>query len=382
MSSSPRVALVLGAGGSVGHSFHVGVLSALADELGWDARAADLVIGTSAGSVVGAGLRAGLAPADMRARALGRPLSPEGSRLVAVGEEAIARVTRSAGEDEDGDAAHPAIDDDAQVVDDLDEGAGDSDASAAASVAELAARVRQLRIASPGRVLRAIREPWRVTPGSLFSAMVPPGRRPTAHLGAPYDALFGPAWPDRSLWIVAVQLDVGNRVVFGRGEVPATVGEAVQASCAVPGYFAPVTVNGERFVDGGVHSTTNADLAASLIAPAATHPAAARPAEPTAPDLVIVVAPMSPERPGTELSPRTAVRQIARRWLAGELVGLRDRGIETVTFQPNAADLAEMSGDTMDPAKTPAVVEQAYASTSERLRDPEIADRLAPLANN
>ena len=105
MSSSPRVALVLGAGGSVGHSFHVGVLSALADELGWDARAADLVIGTSAGSVVGAGLRAGLAPADMRARALGRPLSPEGSRLVAVGEEAIARVTRSAGEDEDGDAA-------------------------------------------------------------------------------------------------------------------------------------------------------------------------------------------------------------------------------------------------------------------------------------
>ena len=65
---------------------------------------------------------------------------------------------------------------------------------------------------------------------------------------------------------MAVHLDVGTRVVFGgadRAAYPdATVGQAVQASCAVPGYFAPVVVGGERFVDGGVHSTTNADVAA------------------------------------------------------------------------------------------------------------------------
>ena len=96
--------------------------------------------------------------------------------------------------------------------------------------------------------------------------MIPAGRLPTDHLGAPYDALFGDRWPPEPLWIVAVHLDVGHRVVFGGAVVAAdpdaTVAQAVQASCAVPGYFAPVVVGGERFVDGGVHSTTNADVAA------------------------------------------------------------------------------------------------------------------------
>lgn len=371
--SSPRVALVLGAGGSVGHAFHVGVLCALSEELGWDARSAELIIGTSAGSVVAAGLRAGLDPLDMRARALGGPLSPAGRHIVRTGEAAIAGL---------------AVDVD-EADDDVDATAGEDDSPAADGpfdgVAELATRVRQMRMASPERVLRAFREPWRVTPGSLFSAMVPPGRRPTDYLGAPYDALFGSGWPQASLWIVAVKLDVGSRVVFGRDEAPpvdaATVGQAVQASCAVPGYFAPVTIDGERYVDGGVHSTTNADLAANLVADARTHPASAEPLEPVVPDLVIVSAPMSPERPGPELSPRSAVRQIARRWLAGEMVGLRDRGVEAVAFQPNADDLAQMSGNTMDPEKAPAVIAQAYASTVARLRDPDTADRLAVLGS-
>src|SRR5688500_10328808 len=95
MTSSPRVALVLGAGGSVGHAYHVGVLSALADELRWDARSAELIVGTSAGSVVGAGLRAGLDALDMRARALGRPLSPSGRHIVRAGEAAIAQMAET-----------------------------------------------------------------------------------------------------------------------------------------------------------------------------------------------------------------------------------------------------------------------------------------------
>ena len=374
--------MVLGAGGSVGHAFHVGVLSALADELGWDARSADLIVGTSAGSVVGAGLRAGLGPLDMRARALGQPLSPAGRRIVQTGEEALASVQSAdqadAGAGVQGEAGAGA-EDGVGVENRADDGAPAADGPFD-GVLELATRMRQMRMASPERVLRALREPWRVTPGSLFSAMVPPGRRPTGYLGAPYDALFGTAWPASSLWIVAVELDVGTRVVFGRDDLDATVGQAVQASCAVPGYFAPVTVDGARFVDGGVHSTTNADLAAHLIDVARAHPASADPVEPAAPDLVIVIAPMSPERPGTEWSPRAAVRQMARRWLAGEVLGLRNRGVEAVTFQPNADDLAQMSGNTMDPSKAPAVIEQAYASTIVRLRDPDIADRLAILS--
>ena len=63
-----RIGLVLGAGGVVGHAFHAGVLSALAEATDWDARNAELIVGTSAGSVVGSVLRAGLAPADLAAQ--------------------------------------------------------------------------------------------------------------------------------------------------------------------------------------------------------------------------------------------------------------------------------------------------------------------------
>src|SRR6478735_7027457 len=59
------IALVLGAGGTVGHAVHAGVLAALGDVCGWDARRADVVVGTSAGSVVAVLLRAGMPPADL-----------------------------------------------------------------------------------------------------------------------------------------------------------------------------------------------------------------------------------------------------------------------------------------------------------------------------
>ena len=90
------------------------------------------------------------------------------------------------------------------------------------------------------------------------------GRQPTDHIAEPLQALFGDRWPAEPLWIVAVQLDTGRRVVFGRaGEPSATVAEATQASCAIPAYFEPPTIGGMRYVDGGVHSTTNADVVAA-----------------------------------------------------------------------------------------------------------------------
>ena len=77
-----RIGLVLGAGGAVGGAFHAAVLDALAEDTGWDPRTAEVIVGTSAGSVTGALLRAGLAPADLAARALGRPISPAGSAVL------------------------------------------------------------------------------------------------------------------------------------------------------------------------------------------------------------------------------------------------------------------------------------------------------------
>ncbi len=81
-----RVGLVLGAGGVTGGAFHAGVLSALAEVMGWDARTAEIVVGTSAGSVTGAVLRAGLPPTDLAAPRGGTVAVGRGpSRLVTPG---------------------------------------------------------------------------------------------------------------------------------------------------------------------------------------------------------------------------------------------------------------------------------------------------------
>nr|MDP9335257.1 patatin-like phospholipase family protein [Actinomycetota bacterium] len=78
-----RIGLVLGAGGAVGHAFHAGVLAGLAEVAGWDARDAEVIVGTSAGSVVGALLRAGLSAPDLAARSTDNTLSEEGQRIAA-----------------------------------------------------------------------------------------------------------------------------------------------------------------------------------------------------------------------------------------------------------------------------------------------------------
>ena len=54
-----KIGLVLGAGGVVGMSYHAGVLQALSEHGGFDPSSADLIVGTSAGSVVGTLLRSG-----------------------------------------------------------------------------------------------------------------------------------------------------------------------------------------------------------------------------------------------------------------------------------------------------------------------------------
>jgi NTE family protein len=76
-----RIGLVLGAGGAVGHAYHSGVLAGLAEATGWDPRDAEIVVGTSAGSVVGALLRAGVSAPDLAAHSTDGELSEEGARI-------------------------------------------------------------------------------------------------------------------------------------------------------------------------------------------------------------------------------------------------------------------------------------------------------------
>src|SRR5688500_1337463 len=78
----PRIGLVLGAGGVVGQAYHAGVLAALEHDLGWDPRTAELIVGSSAGSVTGALLRLGVSASDLAAFAVEAPLSVEGTPLM------------------------------------------------------------------------------------------------------------------------------------------------------------------------------------------------------------------------------------------------------------------------------------------------------------
>src|SRR6202034_136328 len=78
----PTVGLVLGAGGVVGQAYQAGVLAALEREAGWDARDADIIVGTSAGSVTGAALRVGVPATDLAAAMFGVPTSRKGGALL------------------------------------------------------------------------------------------------------------------------------------------------------------------------------------------------------------------------------------------------------------------------------------------------------------
>jgi NTE family protein len=73
--------------------------------------------------------------------------------------------------------------------------------------------------------------------------------------------LTEPEWPQRELKITAVDVETGEFVVFDRTS-GVDLASAVAASCAVPGVWPPVTIDGARYMDGGVRSGSNADLAA------------------------------------------------------------------------------------------------------------------------
>jgi len=73
--------------------------------------------------------------------------------------------------------------------------------------------------------------------------------------------LPSPEWPSRRMLLVAVDAETGETRVFDR-EAGVNLIDAVAASCAVPGIWPPVSIGGRRYVDGGIRSSDNADLAA------------------------------------------------------------------------------------------------------------------------
>lgn len=313
-----RIGLVLGAGGIAGHAFHAGTLKALHEATGWDARDAELIVGTSAGSHVGALLRAGLSPADVAARYVGAGGSPDGTQL-----------RRRAG--------------DAEAVP--------------------TPRLRVAGMAAPRLVLRAVRHPLQVRPAAVAAAALPPGRVSLRPFAARVRWAFDDHWPTEPLWLPALRLTDGARVVFGRGDAPDTdVGTAVAASCAVPAWFTPVEVGGTAYIDGGVHSPTNADLLEGLGL-----------------DLVVVSSPMSVSRSNRRPAADLLARVAMGRRLASEVAGLERGGTEVLVLQPTAADLGAMGLNAMNPHRRRIVLEQAYRTAVGRFQREAWRQRLSPL---
>jgi NTE family protein len=88
---------------------------------------------------------------------------------------------------------------------------------------------------------------------------VPRGRLSLAELGEEVER-SGAEWDGR-LRIAVVELESGRRVMLDGSDPAISVPEAVQASCAIPGVFQPLSVDGSSYVDGGAWSTTNLDTA-------------------------------------------------------------------------------------------------------------------------
>jgi len=247
-------ALVLGGGGTVGTAWTAGLVSGLRRE-GVDLAEADLIVGTSAGAIVGTMLATG------------------------------------------------------QDLDLLDAPASPTDQSGPAPKAD------------PGRmteVFAILRDPSlepadarrRVGRVALAAETI----TEQAHIALISTLITAREWPDRELLITAVDIETGELKVWDRAGV-APLPTAVASSCALPGLFPPITINGRQYMDGGIGSGTNADVA-------------------TGADVLVVVEPLA------HLFPREPLEQELAATGAGTVVTINPDQAALDAFGPNMSDWA------------------------------------------
>ena len=305
--AGPRVGLVLGGGGVLGAAWLIGALGALVRETGWNPETATRVLGTSAGSVVAA---------------------------LAVGSHRPWQLIEDRFESEFLDVM-------------------------AAAVYRMERPERLLRWGS----WRMVTEAWRGGDSMLnrlWAGILPHGLISTADIERMIDTRV-PHWPEHPrLWIVAIDYETGVRHVFrGPGQHHVTVGRAVAASCAIPGFYRPVPVDSHLYVDGGVTSSTNIDLLVD-----------------EGLDLLICMLPLSPATAMARRTPFTRMRAMLQRNLRRNIRAVEAAGTPVLLIEPEgrAADLIGLNF--MNRSRSRRVAHAAAETVHDRLRTPEARAKL------
>lgn len=310
--SPGRVALVLGGGGALGIAWMLGALGALVSETSWDPRLADLIVGTSAGALVGS---------LMLGRGRIWELSPEERH---------------------------------EMVADLLAGARFE-----------AARPFQVRFPGSWPLARSGGHGDRAFHLSrLIAGLAPQGVISTAPISSLVQRLGPRGWPVRPpLAVVATDYRTGERVAFGRPGAPAAaLPDAVAASCAIPAVYRPVDIGGRLYIDGGVSSACDLDLALAC-----------------RPHLVVYLNALS--------SPASARGGRAGRWLRVRLHdhvmrkvrGLEASGAQVALLEPGEDSLRLIGWNPMRRRDAREVGTTAASETTRRLREPDVRRKLVVL---
>jgi NTE family protein len=273
--TSDGSALVLGGGGVTGVAWEIGLLYGLA-ERGIDLSKADLFVGTSAGSVVAAQITRGETLQQLYDHELA---DTTGDRNAVIGTPVLLRFLFA--------QAYPGN--------------------------------RQKGRAWLGRA-------------ALAKKTVPESERRNAiRARVPDDK-----WPETALRIPAVAAETGEVVVFDKDSGVSLI-DAVAASCAVPIVWPPMTVNGTRYIDGGVRSIANVDLAADQ-------------------GRVVVIAPIT-----------AALRHAEKPAVQAAALG---PGVRTAVISPTDAALTAIGRNPLDPDR------RAGSAEAGRAQAARVADRV------
>jgi NTE family protein len=301
-----RRGLVLGCGGTLGAAWTIATLFEVAEQLAWDPRTADLIVGTSAGSELAMLLGAGVSV----------------SRLL-----------------------------DAQL------GASDADPVLARHFANPPPTWPRLRLARPASLARVADL---ARGGSLLTAVTgvfPDGRGDPSATRALVDA-YVPAggWvPHRGTRIAAADFDTTKRVLFGGPRAPqASMRDAVCASFAMPAFFPAVNIAGRRYTDAGIVSPASVDLAV----------------EEGLDEVIVLAPMSSTDPgPRRGLGRVEGLARAAmRKALDKEIALARELGARVLRIEPTAEDLAVMGPVFMDGARRLGTVESTLRTARRTVR--------------